>query len=190
MPDKRRELRQNYPASHTLLSVHCLYQRTATKCKGEVLGWGSLLVWFGVGRVSSAPSGLIQLSEPTHGLRRGLHSFAASRLRRLSPRGFWQRRRTAGSSTSLASLRFGRNDRVGVAWTAKNKIKNKIKSNINGSGQECPPHLGASRGRSRFWRGGGCFRRRLLCGPPRRGRWRREGGRAWLRVGARTRASW
>jgi len=48
MPDKRRELHTISPASHTLLSVDCLYQMTAAECKGEVLGRGSLLSWFGV----------------------------------------------------------------------------------------------------------------------------------------------
>jgi hypothetical protein len=35
MPDVRREFHKIRPASHTLLSVNCLYQMNAGKRKGE-----------------------------------------------------------------------------------------------------------------------------------------------------------
>jgi hypothetical protein len=52
--------------------------------------WSGRLGWWGNGRwdfkadVSFAPAGLVSLLLNTHGLRRGLHSSAASRLGRLA----------------------------------------------------------------------------------------------------------
>jgi hypothetical protein len=81
---------------------------------------------------SFAPLGLHDLPHFTHGLRRGLHSYAASRLK------IWSvtppRRRNSSSHAHAEA-------------TAPRKIASKIeffrnilesKGNLNGSGQECP----------------------------------------------------
>ena len=42
MPDERREFHKIRPASHTLLSVNCLYQMNAEKRKGVFTKLGQL----------------------------------------------------------------------------------------------------------------------------------------------------
>jgi len=39
MPDERREFHKIRPASHTLLSVNCLYQMNMEKRKGVFMNW-------------------------------------------------------------------------------------------------------------------------------------------------------
>ena len=50
MPDERREFHKIRPASHTLLSVNCLYQMNAPERKGVFTKLSRGATYFGGGR--------------------------------------------------------------------------------------------------------------------------------------------